>query len=79
MTVRPARPDDAPAIARVHVDSWRETYAGIVPNEFLAGLSYERREQMWRSGLEHPGWKGGLFVAEDPEHRVVGFVAGGPP
>jgi ribosomal protein S18 acetylase RimI-like enzyme len=77
--IRSARPDDAPAIARVHVDSWRETYAGIVPDDFLASLSYERREGMWRSGLEHPAWKGVLFVAEDPEHGVVGFVAGGPP
>lgn len=77
--IRPARVGDAPAIARVHVDSWRETYAGIVPDDFLASLSYERREQMWKSGLEHPGWKGVLFVAEAPEHGVVGFVAGGPP
>jgi ribosomal protein S18 acetylase RimI-like enzyme len=77
--IRPARPDDAPAVARVHVDSWRETYAGLVPGDFLASLSYERREQMWKSGLEHPGWKGVLFVAEDPEHGVAGFVAGGPP
>ncbi|WP_174719994.1 MULTISPECIES: hypothetical protein [unclassified Meiothermus] len=25
--IRPARVGDAPAIARVHVDSWRETYS----------------------------------------------------
>ena len=44
LTVRPAIPEDAPAIARVHVASWRETYAGIVPDEFLASLKVERRE-----------------------------------
>lgn len=79
MTIRPARPDDAPAIARVHVDSWRETYAGIVPDEVLASLSYQRREGMWRSGLENPDWKGVMFVAEAPEREIVGFVVGGPP
>ncbi|WP_299432050.1 GNAT family N-acetyltransferase [uncultured Meiothermus sp.] len=77
--IRLATIADIPGVARVHVDSWREIYRGIVPDVYLEGLSYERREQMWRSGLENPGWKGVLFVAEDPGHRVVGFVAGGPP
>jgi ribosomal protein S18 acetylase RimI-like enzyme len=77
--IHPATAADAPGVARVHVDSWRETYAGIVPDDFLAGLSYERREQMWRSGLERPDWKGLLLVAEASEHGIVGFVAGGPP
>lgn len=76
--IRPATPSDAPAIARVHVDSWRETYAGIVPSDFLDGLSYERREQMWRGGLENPNWSGQMLVAE-VQNKVVGFVAGGKP
>ncbi|HEU4742608.1 MAG TPA: GNAT family N-acetyltransferase [Meiothermus sp.] len=79
VTIRPARPEDAPGVARVHVDSWRETYLGIVPEDFLASLSYERREQMWRSGLENPDWQGALLVAEEPTGGIVGFVVGGPP
>ncbi len=77
--IRPATLHDAPAIAQVHVDSWLQTYTGIVPEEFLANLSYERREQMWRRGLENPNWKGVMFLAEEPENQVVGFVVGGPP
>ncbi|AWR86306.1 GNAT family N-acetyltransferase [Meiothermus taiwanensis] len=77
--IRPATPADAPGVARVHVDSWRETYRGIVPEDFLNSLSYGRREQMWRGGLENPNWQGVLFVAEDLLEGVVGFVAGGPP
>ena len=45
MLIREASPTDAAAIARVHVDSWRTTYAGIVPADYLANLSYTRREQ----------------------------------
>ena len=30
VTIREARIEDAPGIAKVHVDSWRTTYAGIV-------------------------------------------------
>lgn len=36
--IRPARPGDENRIARVHVESWRSTYKGIVPDEVLAGF-----------------------------------------
>ncbi|HNI60392.1 MAG TPA: GNAT family N-acetyltransferase, partial [Pseudomonadota bacterium] len=35
--VRPAGPDDAEAIARVHVETWRATYRGLVPDHYLLG------------------------------------------
>ena len=44
--IRMALAVDAPAIARVHVDSWRATYRDIVPEEHLAKLSYEKREEL---------------------------------
>jgi hypothetical protein len=34
--IRPARPADAPALAAVHVATWRDAYAGLLPDEFLA-------------------------------------------
>ncbi|OQA93205.1 MAG: hypothetical protein BWY25_03118 [Chloroflexi bacterium ADurb.Bin222] len=40
--LRPARLEDAPILARVHIDTWRSTYGGIVPAAHLAGLSLER-------------------------------------
>jgi hypothetical protein len=43
LVIREAAPADAPGIARVHVDTWRTTYQGIVPDQFLARLSYEAR------------------------------------
>ena len=45
--VREAMPCDAAAIARVHVDAWRTTYRGIVPDEYLSSLSYEKSQQRW--------------------------------
>jgi len=39
--IREATIDDATAIARVHIDAWRTTYATIVPNAHLAALSYD--------------------------------------
>jgi hypothetical protein len=45
--IRPAQPDDALAMARAHVDTWRTSYAGVVPDEHLANLSYERCQANW--------------------------------
>jgi ribosomal protein S18 acetylase RimI-like enzyme len=73
-SVRPATADDAPGIARVHVDSWRAAYAGIVPRSVLDGLSVERREAFWRSDLSQPDHR--LWVATS--HTIVGFAATGP-
>ena len=69
--------DDAAAIARVHVDSWRTTYRGIVPDDFLASHSYEQREQFWRQVFIDLSRSNFVYVAED-DGQIVGFVSGGP-
>lgn len=45
--IRPALPDDGPAMAEVHVAAWRSTYVGIMPDEFLAGLDVATIAQRW--------------------------------
>ena len=77
--LRRAAPDDAPALARVHVASWAETYQGLMPGEFLAAMTgearRERRQIMWRQTLEAD--KESVLVAVQ-DGEVVGFVSGGP-
>jgi GNAT superfamily N-acetyltransferase len=73
--IRAARPDDAPAIARVHVDAWRETYPGLIPHFVLDALSYAERERQWSSAMATG--ESCLFVAE-VDGEIVGFAAGGP-
>ena len=72
-SIRTAQVRDAAAIAHVHVQSWKTTYEGIVPKEYLASLSEEERVPLWRDRLTQ-----GLsvFLAE-VEGEVVGFAAGG--
>jgi ribosomal protein S18 acetylase RimI-like enzyme len=78
MIVRAATRDDAAAIAHVHIETWRTAYRGIVPDDILAGLSYERRLQRWTEILGRPAdRRSGNFVAA-ADDRVVGFVSGGP-
>lgn len=66
---------DAPAIARIHVASWREAYRGIVPDAVLAGLSTERRETYWRTALAEGVPQ--VYVAR-VDDEVVGWIAVGP-
>ena len=76
--IREADPIDAGAIARVHVDTWRTAYAGILPAEFLAGLSYADREQMWQQALTADRPATSMLVAETEECEIVGFAYGAP-
>ena len=39
----------------VHVESWRTTYRGIVPDVYLAGLNAEERTIRWREALNSAG------------------------
>lgn len=73
MVIRKAELRDIPEIAKVHVDSWRTTYKGIVPDTYLNNLTYESREQIWKRGIE----ENHVFIAEDEYGQIVGFATGG--
>lgn len=76
--LRAATPNDIPAIARIHVDTWRTTYRGIMPDELLATLSYKKREQSWHQIMGGASEDGNFtYVAEEGPGRVVGFANGG--
>lgn len=74
---RLARPQDADAIARVHVDSWRETYYGVLPDALLGEHMLAKRQDMWR-GLLNSAAPQPVFVSCQDD-VIVGFAAGGAP
>ena len=47
MLIRPAEPDDALAVARVHVRSWQAAYRTLLPDDYLDQLRPEDRAQMY--------------------------------
>ena len=72
VTVRPARDGDAEAIAGVHVETWRDAYAGLLPQEVLDGLSRRRQTRRWRRAIRKPETElGQVFVAEGD--AIAGF------
>lgn len=74
MKIRKAVVEDSTDIARVHVNSWRTTYQGIVPSIFLESLDMKVREARWKKGLEAGN---SIFVAENNKNEIVGFANGG--
>src|SRR4051812_37692649 len=78
ISFRSALPGDAPALGALHVASWRETYANLLPGAMLASLSADLRAAMWANILDDPAAHAGaqVYVAQDGE-RLVGFGACG--
>ena len=76
MQIRQATPADITDMARVHVDSWRETYAGIIPDAHLARLSYTDRAQSWEKGFAaaKPPWQTHVLTENG---AIKGFVTAG--
>ena len=78
VTVRNAKRNDAPDIAKVYVDSWRESYAGLIPDWVLLGMSYRRLTRAWDRAIRTSGRKEAILVAEDPDFGIVGLGSCGP-
>lgn len=81
MTIRRAVPDDAAAIARVHVRTWQAAYRGLLPDQLLDGLDaeLEGRTSWWRRRIADAGGRGQVQLVAEHGSVVVGFVAFGPP
>ncbi|MBD9700018.1 GNAT family N-acetyltransferase [Flavimobilis sp. GY10621] len=75
LTIRTATVEDAPAVARIHITSWRSAYAGIVPDDVLATLDVDVREQRWHGYLTDARIR--TWVAEVAD-RAIGFATLGP-
>ena len=78
VSVRPARPDDAPEIARVQAVTWRTAYRSILPLEVLDSWDEAAAAETWRTAVTAPPTPGhGVLVALERD-TVVGFAAHGP-
>lgn len=75
--IRAARAEDAASIAGVQADSWRSTYAGILPDEVLLGRSLGDSRR-WRRALGRFRRNRFVYVAEDGRGQVVGYASAGP-
>ena len=70
LRLRLAQISDAPSLARIYIEAWRETYAGLLPDDLLVAMSRRRQEISWRRQIESarlvraPGVRQGVLIAE---------------
>ena len=76
ITIRAARLGDARGIARLDVETWRATYAGVLSTSYLVGLSERRREFEWRGVISHEPRD--VRIAVEPRGAIIGFGSCGP-
>ncbi len=68
---------DAGAMARINIDSWRETYSGLIAPETLDAMTDEEYIAKWQRILDPANAvKGFRFVAE-VDSSIVGYVGAG--
>ncbi|GII78246.1 hypothetical protein Sru01_32280 [Sphaerisporangium rufum] len=80
--VRPARREDAPAVAATQIRAWKAGYRDLLPEAALAQMTGPAAEELWRRQ-----WEEAVVTPPTPRHRllvaveaedVLDQVAGGP-
>ena len=77
IAVRQARPEDAAQVARVYIESWHDTYAGMLPNRMLCSMTSRGQTARWRAAIRARG-RETVLVAECGAYGVVGMASFGP-
>jgi len=75
MNLRPAKSQDAPTIAAIHVATWREAYRGLVPESHLSQLDPQRSADRFRAFIGSGQAESYLI---ESERTTVGFLTIGP-
>lgn len=75
--VRKVALEDVEGIAKVHINSWKSTYKGIISDDFLGKLNNESGIKRWRERLENPSEKYRILIAEEDKQQIIGFIDGG--
>ena len=74
MVIRPTQKADVEAMSQIYVQTWRDTYLGMLPYDYLFEMSAPHHGQAFIKKLDNKQLIS--FVAEDSD-RVLGFITGG--
>jgi ribosomal protein S18 acetylase RimI-like enzyme len=77
IVVRAARPDDAPGVARVYIESWHDTYPSILPTQLLCAMTAKGQTARWQAAIQARG-REQVLVAERSGAGVIAMTSFGP-
>jgi ribosomal protein S18 acetylase RimI-like enzyme len=76
LNVRTARPEDAADLARIYIESWQDTYAGIISHALLGAMSLRGHTARWQSAIRNAErCNGAVLVAEEAAQGVIGLCS----
>lgn len=79
LSIRQAVPADAQAMAKVHVESWRETYRGLMSDALLDDPAMlDWREKFWTEVLTESRYAKGRSAVALHQGQVIGIAMSRP-
>lgn len=75
MKIRRAEIGDEKDIANVIINTWKNAYRNIVPDDFLMSLNTEKHEQLFKEHIKEK--KETIIILENNEGKIIAMVSGG--
>jgi len=76
LSVRTARPEDAAELARIYIESWQDTYAGVISHALLGAMSLRGHTARWQAAIRNTERSNGaVLVAEEAGQGVIGLCS----
>ncbi len=71
---RLAWPNDAAEVARVYIESWHDTYPGMLPKALLCSMTAKGQTARWSAAIRAHG-REAVLVGEHERHGIVGMAS----
>lgn len=75
MKIRTGKAGDEKSIAQVIINTWKDSYKGIISQSFLDSLTTEKHEALFEQQLTQNTHI--IHVLETEGNRIVGMISGG--
>jgi ribosomal protein S18 acetylase RimI-like enzyme len=77
LQIRHARPEDAADVAQVYIDSWHDTYPGVLPSALLRAMTPRGQTARWLAAIRAQG-REKVLVSDSRQYGIVGMASLGP-
>jgi len=74
LVLREATLQDSAAIARLHADSWRSAYRGMLSNDYLDHRVYSERDAVWQQRFSESAKNPFFAILAELENDLAGFA-----
>lgn len=75
MRIRDLQASDATPVARLHVQTWHDTYPQMMPPEMLARMTFENMSAFWQKELARAEQWPQNFGVENEKSELLGWCA----